>query len=137
MTSSSVFVYGTLKPGERNFKVAESGGKFSWEEATITGHDIYHLDPENYPAVIPGSGTVHGYIYTYEDMTAALPFLDELEGTSFTPPLYNRVLVTTQPQGKEVWVYIYGNTDRCFLPTATKVESGVWKPIASEDGLYP
>jgi gamma-glutamylcyclotransferase (GGCT)/AIG2-like uncharacterized protein YtfP len=27
--SSSCFVYGTLKPGERNFKVAEQGGAFT------------------------------------------------------------------------------------------------------------
>lgn len=28
MSCTSVFVYGTLKPGERNFGVAEKGGLF-------------------------------------------------------------------------------------------------------------
>jgi gamma-glutamylcyclotransferase (GGCT)/AIG2-like uncharacterized protein YtfP len=107
------------------------------EEAHLLNHDIYHFDPENYPGVLPGEGIVHGYIFTYEDMNTALPFLDELEGTTFDPPLYNRVSVLAQPMQKLVYVYIIGNRDRCFLPTATKVESGVWKPMSCENGLYP
>lgn len=80
---------------------------------------------------------MHGYLFTYEDMEAALPFLDELEGTTFNPPLYIRVLVTTEPHGKPAYVYIYGDPERCYSVTSVKVESGVWKPMSSEDGLYP
>lgn len=136
-TPSSCFVYGTLKPGERNHKVAEQGGKFTAEEGEIKGFDLFHFHPENYPGILPGEGVVRGYVLTYEDMSVAMPFLDELEGTEFDPPLYTRELVTVSPQNKQVWVYIYGNRDRCFLPTAQRIESGDWQPMSSEEGLYP
>ena len=135
--SSSCFVYGTLKPGERNYHVAQRGGTFSEEEGFIDGFQLFHLHPENYPAILPGDGRVQGYLLTYKDMDTAMPFLDELEGTHFDPPLYERVVTTVQPHGVPAYVYIYCDKSRCSLPTATVVESGVWKPVTSEEGLYP
>lgn len=135
--SSSVFVYGTLKPGERNHGVIGRGGSFSCEEAHISGFDIYHFHPENYPGILQGDGVVHGWIITYSDISKAMPYLDELEGTSMEPPLYNRVLTIAQPQGTPVWVYVYGRPERCRQPSARRVASGNWSPEGVEEGLYP
>jgi gamma-glutamylcyclotransferase (GGCT)/AIG2-like uncharacterized protein YtfP len=93
--------------------------------------------------VLPGLGTVQGFVLTYADMAAAMPFLDELEGTSFDPPLYHRVMASAYVAGEEqqVWLYIFGDKDRCLSASVTsgsrQVESGMWRPETSEEGLYP
>ena len=135
--SSSVFVYGTLKPGERNHNIAKRGGTFISEEGSIQGFEIYQLLPENYPGVTLGNGIVHGWLLTYEDIEYALQVLDELEGVHESPPLYERILVTVFPQKKKAWVYTYCNTERCKLQSAELITSGVWRPTTSEIGLYP
>ena len=137
MQPSSVFVYGTLKPGERNFRVAERGGKFVSAAGHIENHVLYHFEPENYPGVIAGDGVVHGYILTYENITRALPMLDELEGTDSSPPLYDRVVVNVLPRNEPAYLYVYHDTSRCLQDSAIRMDSGVWKPQSGEEGLYP
>jgi gamma-glutamylcyclotransferase (GGCT)/AIG2-like uncharacterized protein YtfP len=135
--SSSVFVYGTLKPGERNFKVAERGGRFTVKPGYITGFDLLHFEPENYPGILPGNGVVHGFALTYEDIDFALSVMDVLEGINDTPPLYTRVLTRMQPGDDLCWVYVYANEERCRQPSARLMPDGVWTPQSPEDNLYP
>lgn len=124
--TSSVFVYGTLKPDLRYYSVAQQGGEFAKEEAYLEGFDLYHLEPENYPALIRGSGRVYGWIYHYKAIEQALDYLDELEGLKLEPPEYERVEALAQPGDKTAWVYLYLNQQR--LATAFRLEHGLWLP---------
>lgn len=131
--TSSIFVYGTLKPGLRYRYLAEQGGTFSEEEAWLTGCDLYHLSPENYPALVRGEGRIHGWRYTYNDVGAALQVLDRLEGLHIEPPEYERIEAVSQPGDGMVWVYLYLNRER--LASAELVRSGVWTPESSASVL--
>ena len=97
----AVFVYGTLMPGERYEAVAQAAGEaLSRERATLSGHLLYDLRPEGYPALVAGGNrTVHGWIlmYSAEQWPAALAHLDDLEGLHLTPPLYARLERLEQP----------------------------------------
>ena len=116
MTESltTVFVYGTLMPGERNAHVAGPSGAFAAQPATLRGFTLLHLSPEGYPALVPGppESVAAGYALTYTPAAwrAALPHLDELEGLDEAPPLYTRQTVTLSTAGGgalEAWVYVY------------------------------
>lgn len=70
-----VFVYGTLKPGERNYwicadRVVESS------PATVKGR-LYDL-PLGYPVLTPGGDPVKGYLLCFKDATI-LQILDDYE----------------------------------------------------------
>ena len=121
---SDIFVYGTLKPGGSNYALAQ--GVIYTAPAYVEGYDLLHFDPEGYPAIVPGGGRVYGVVLTFEDITAALPALDALEGLHLTPPEYARVLVTAQPSGKTVWTYVYVNRVRLAAAGITKVVGGDW-----------
>ncbi len=87
-----VFVYGTLKPGERYYD-RYCAGKVVEEKPAFTLGKIYHLPIFGYPAVIPGDGKVQGYLLTF----AKAEFLQDLDGLEDYLPdrspkqnLYNR-----------------------------------------------
>ena len=122
----SVFVYGSLKPGEHNAYVATQAGSFSSRPAYIEGMALYHLEPENYPAMIPGNDRVYGCVLDYEDMAAALPALDALEGCDLQPPLYHRRVVWVQPMHEQVWVYIYAQSQRLEQEGVRYLPQGRW-----------
>lgn len=119
-----IFVYGTLKPGGRNYSLAR--GVTHTEPAYLEGFDLLHFEPEGYPAMVPGTGRVHGVILTFADIGAALPALDALEGLHLTPPEYARVTVTAQPSGRTVWTYVYVNEARLAAPGTSRVAGGDW-----------
>ena len=121
---SDIFVYGTLKPGGSNYALAQ--GVTHTAPAYVEGYDLLHFDPEGYPAIVPGGGHVYGVVLTFEDITAALPVLDALEGLHLTPPEYARVLVTVQPSSKTVWTYVYVNQTRLSAAGVTKLAEGDW-----------
>lgn len=119
-----VFVYGTLKRGQRNHD-AFCGGVLAVEEATVRGR-LYDL-PAGYPALVipekdmraigtsnptrdtaeanrcsadatpPRDPAVFGELFAFDDPEVRLPALDALEG--FVPGVpsspYRRVLIPT------------------------------------------
>jgi gamma-glutamylcyclotransferase (GGCT)/AIG2-like uncharacterized protein YtfP len=121
---TKVFVYGTLKPGGRYHHVARDAGAFTFEKAYLEHFVLYDLGLENYPAMIPGNGVVHGYVFEYDDIDKALVMLDKLEAVHADPPEYTREQATAQPMTETVWVYLYARAER--LKTATVVEGGEW-----------
>lgn len=123
-TISRIFVYGTLKPGGRNYFLAS--GVTHTEPAYLDGYKLLHFEPERYPAIVPGGGRVHGFVLTFADVKAALPVLDALEGLHLTPPEYARVTVTAQPSGETVWAYVYVNQARLAAAGVTPVAGGDW-----------
>ena len=48
---SKIFVYGTLKPGGRNYFLAV--GVTHTEPAYVEGYKLLHFEPEGYPAMVP------------------------------------------------------------------------------------
>ena len=127
--TTSVFVYGTLKPGGKNFYIAGLGGAFSVREAYVEGMRLYALEPEAYPAMMPddfGEGRVYGFMLDFENIEAALPHLDALEGCDLSPPLYHRVLAKVYPTGETVWTYLYARRERLEAPGVILLSDGVW-----------
>ena len=92
-----VFVYGTLKQGQRNFHFlqdAEFIGQFSTEP--IYSMFIF----EDYPAVcVDGQHAIHGEIYRVNE--AQFGLLDELE---WYPDFYQRIQIPTHHG--DAWMYI-------------------------------
>ena len=123
-----IFVYGTLKPGGRNYFLAQS--VIHTEDAYLDGYTLLHFEPEGYPAMVPssvpGENRVYGIVLTFADFGAALPELDALEGLHLTPPEYERVLVTVGPSGETVWTYVYINQTRLAGAGVTPVVGGNW-----------
>ncbi|ADI14509.1 gamma-glutamylcyclotransferase family protein [Truepera radiovictrix] len=119
-----LFVYGTLKPGGRNFHLAR--GVVRAEPAFVDGFVLLHFHPEGYPAMVRGAGRVYGALLTFADLDAALPVLDRLEGLDLEPPEYARVEVSVQPSGQRAWTYLYVNETRLAAPGVVPVPSGDW-----------
>ncbi|MEB3338453.1 MAG: gamma-glutamylcyclotransferase [Leptolyngbyaceae bacterium] len=72
-----VFVYGTLKPGESNYR-RYCLGKVVEEYPAIALGQLYAL-PQGYPAMTPGDNPVYGYLLAFAD-PGILVSLDQLEG---------------------------------------------------------
>jgi gamma-glutamylcyclotransferase (GGCT)/AIG2-like uncharacterized protein YtfP len=135
-TITKVFVYGTLKPGGRYHYIAQNAGLKAQQEAYLEGFDLYHLEPENYPALIEGTRRVFGWTFEFKNLAVGLAALDELEGVHLPIPEYRRVQVLsytleTQLNSEVVWVYLHNNLER-LKTAAWLVESGIWQP---SDGL--
>lgn len=125
-----VFVYGTLMPGERAAHVVGGARVERAEPAYLDGYDLYALEPEGYPALVPGRGRVYGWRYTLPDAPWALSRLDAYEGLDLEPPLYTRALVRSEPGGVAAWVYLYARAERLALPTARLLPEGRWSDDA-------
>lgn len=120
-----VFVYGTLKRGERNFPLAEQAGLVRVVSGYVEGFALFHLlansqRPYAYPAMVPGEGRVYGEVLFLP--AEGLKLLDELEEEGIE---YRRakVLVKTKEGMFEAWVYLYQKS----LEEAVYVQGGVWK----------
>lgn len=124
--SARVFVYGTLQIGGANEVVARRAGLVRAEPATLRGYRLFDLQPEGYPAVVPGPGVVHGEVL---ELAGPLDELDALEGVDECPPLYRRVRCTPEGAG-DAWLYVYARPERLARPGATWLPSGRWPPQA-------
>ncbi|MEA5533026.1 gamma-glutamylcyclotransferase family protein [Crocosphaera sp. XPORK-15E] len=125
-----VFVYGTLKPGERNYSIYCKGQVIKTCRAYTYGY-LYQLNL-GYPAMTVGDNKVKGYLLTFAEETA-LENLDELE--DYHPqrsPQDNQYLrqklaiynVTGEPLG-EAWSYLM-TPDNIQKFRGTFLKSGWW-----------
>lgn len=71
------FVYGTLKPGEVNYRALCAGRTLTETPAQVRG-TLFLLPGWGYPAIAPGDTWVQGYVLTFGDR-AILAMLDHLE----------------------------------------------------------
>lgn len=133
----SVFVYGTLMPGGSNVHVAARGGPFKVREAYVEGFALYHLEPEGYPAMVPGEGRVYGALLEFDDQAieVALVHLDALEGVAEVPPYYCRDIVAALPMHELAWTYLYARPQRLEQPGAELIPTGRWQPRGPFRGL--
>ena len=105
-----VFVYGTLKPGEANYKRYCSGKVVDFKRAFVQGK-LFAL-PMGYPAMTLGDSQVHGYLLSFSN-PRILNELDVLEDyqPNRQPPenLYNRQIIEVyEPQSLSYsWAWVY------------------------------
>ncbi|MGR5067998.1 gamma-glutamylcyclotransferase family protein [Vibrio alfacsensis] len=107
-----VFVYGTLRNGERNHHFL-SNAEFLGHHETDAQFVLYDLGP--YPALSIGHKAVQGEVYLIDDST--LMALDKLEDV---PVEYRRETIIT-PFG-QAWIYLYQDTEQL----SEEVASGDW-----------
>ena len=148
----NVFVYGTLKRGERNH-VRFCRGVLRVREATvrgclydlpfgfpalvvpeesilITGTADYPADAERHRFAVPGTApirgkAVHGELLTFDDPLERLPALDGLEG--FRPgekTLYRRILIPVRAGDEALPAWVYA----VELPSGEHLPGGRWPP---------
>ncbi|WP_027882899.1 gamma-glutamylcyclotransferase family protein [Meiothermus rufus] len=135
----AVFVYGTLKRGERNFAVAKEAGWLRSVEAYIEGFQLFHLPRQrrlgySYPAVVPGEGRVWGEIQWFADLERALDLLDALEDEGRE---YLRKATLAYPLAEAppcwVWVYVYPSRHRVQAASGRWLPAGVWREAEGVD----
>jgi len=139
-TPSAVFVYGTLKRGERNFQISERAGWVRSVKAWLEGYQLFHIPrrerlPYTYPAVVQGQGRVWGEVQWFADLEAALRVLDVLEdeGNEYLRISVQAHLGSTleshgleRPLSLEVWTYVYPHPDAILQARGIPVLDGVW-----------
>uniref|UniRef100_A0A7C2FUI4 Gamma-glutamylcyclotransferase family protein n=3 Tax=Thermus islandicus TaxID=540988 RepID=A0A7C2FUI4_9DEIN len=119
-----VFVYGTLKRGQRNHSLVAPYLQRVLP-GSVAGFRLYHLGagghrPYAYPAMVPGEGRVYGEVLFLRPQ--ALPLLDALEEEGVE---YRRVRVRVEtPEGRlSAWTYLYLGDLEAALP----LPEGVWE----------
>lgn len=126
----SIFVYGTLKPGERNYQLYCTQA-IEVQKAIARGK-LYNL-PMGYPAAIfPESHLVRGYLLKFGDRSV-LQTLDELEEYSPNQPLtqnlYQRHQIEVYNANLEslgmVWTYSM-NQQQIDAYGGTFINNGWW-----------
>ena len=141
----NIFVYGTLKRGQRNH-APYCDGALDVREAEVCGW-LYDL-PFGFPAlvvpeetilavgtgdyagdagkqrsevrmILPSKSVAHGELPTFDDPKAQLPALDGLEGfRPGEPGLYQRVLIPVHADGESLlaWAYTVERPAGNYLP---------------------
>lgn len=130
----AVFVYGTLKQGQRNFALSRQAGWRCSAEAYIEGFRLFYIPqspvrPYAYPGVVRGEGRVWGEVQWFADLKQALLLLDELEDEGRE---YRRIPTTaylTQPAAQPcaVWVYTYPSLQAVQSVRGLWLPEGVWQ----------
>jgi gamma-glutamylcyclotransferase (GGCT)/AIG2-like uncharacterized protein YtfP len=127
-----VFVYGTLKPGYHNYRVA-APWVVGTAEARAFGK-LYDL-PQGYPALTAGKDIIHGYLLSFVDKQA-LADLDDLEDYDSNKTdgdnLYYReeteVFDGSMNSIGKAWIYRMTD-DSHYVKRGTYDPSGNWKPL--------
>ncbi len=106
-----VFVYGTLKPGERNYQYY-CGEKTVAEVPAYTHGQLYHF-PAGYPGMTKGKSKVKGWLLSFnnEKILASLDSLEDYQESR--PPEfneYNRLIIPTYSLSGnllgQAWCYV-------------------------------
>lgn len=135
-----VFVYGTLRPGQPNWKRLLSGRTERVVAGRLSGAVL--LDCGHYPAAVerPGPGLVVGEVVWMKPVAwpMVLSALDDLEGYSAGDPdrLYDRVVrpVETADGPVDCWVYVAGRRIAGGLPAVT---GGDWIAYCADRATSP
>jgi gamma-glutamylcyclotransferase (GGCT)/AIG2-like uncharacterized protein YtfP len=146
-----VFVYGTLKPGERFHHHYCASALVEAIPAWVQGL-LYHLPAEKYPALTPGIGWVQGYRLKFAE-PAILSTLDQLEAYQadrlaaeneyqrtlwdmFREPITPMTMSSASNSLGQAWVYWMEKTlihqrQGVYLP------DGYWSESRFDDGGNP
>ncbi|PJM99674.1 hypothetical protein CG740_29550 [Streptomyces sp. CB01201] len=127
-----LFVYGTLRPGERYHRRFLAGRTRSERPALLTGALLY--DGPGYPYAIPGDGTITGTLIgldpaVHPELLSALDELEEYVGPGHPRNLYDRLVREALVDGRPVrsWVYLAApRLARELLAGGTPIPGGDW-----------
>ncbi|CAM5393070.1 gamma-glutamylcyclotransferase family protein [Streptomyces xanthochromogenes] len=127
-----LFVYGTLRPGERYHRRFLDGRTRSERPALLTGALLY--DGPGYPYALPGDGTITGTLIeldpaAHPQLLAALDELEEYAGPGHPRNLYDRLVREALVEGRPVrsWVYLAApRLARELLAGGTPIPGGDW-----------
>jgi gamma-glutamylcyclotransferase (GGCT)/AIG2-like uncharacterized protein YtfP len=112
-----VFVYGTLRPGQKNYARHLQGKTVREAPASCAGL-LFVLPEEGYPYLLPGRGTVQGELLflapaIYEQTLRRLDVLEEYDPGSEATSAYLRRRATVRLAGGEeyqAWVYYWNRS---------------------------
>lgn len=147
--SRPVFVYGSLKAGEFNYKRYLDGKVLTTEpkRARIKG-SLYDMPYKGYPALLVeefSTDWVYGEIFELLDYEATLSQLDDLEGYHGVNHPANEYECSTltvevwQEQSEKfiaqkVFVYLYRvENDSLFTQQTEAVKDGIWRPSVMKE----
>lgn len=107
-----VFVYGTLRPGEKNYPLFLEGKTVREAPATVCG-ELYFVADGGYPYLIPGESTVTGELVEldpdrYGEILHGLDRLEEYDPADEERSVYLRRKATVTLRGggeTPAWVY--------------------------------
>ncbi|MEH2206439.1 MAG: gamma-glutamylcyclotransferase [Nostoc sp.] len=105
-----VFVYGTLKPGEANYKRYCAGKVVDVKTAFVQGK-LFAL-PMGYPTMTLGDSQVYGYLLSFSNpkILNELDVLEDYQPNRQTPKnLYNRQIIEVyEPKSLSLgWAWVY------------------------------
>lgn len=114
-----VFVYGTLRPGEKNYS-SYLGGK-TIREVSATAEGILHFVKSDggYPYVVSGAGVVHGELIEinppfYAETLRSLDKLEEYDPADEGKSLYLRRRTTVHLYDggtADAWIYYWNRPE--------------------------
>lgn len=129
----SVFVYGTLKPGQQNYDRYCGDRVVYHEPASVPGR-LYHLTP-GYPGLTYETGWVQGILLHFQT-AEVLTGLDELETfTPGAPPsqnLYQREWQQIYHPDRTplAWAWLYRmSLEQVIALEGIWVPEGIWDPM--------
>lgn len=120
-------MYGTLKPGERNYPYYCEGKTLQEQEAYTYGQ-LFHLSL-GYPGLLEGKGKVQGILLTFAD-ESVLDSLDELED-------YSSMRAPDQNEYQRKRIPVYSLDDKFlgevwgYVMTSDKIQQYQGKPVIS------
>jgi len=125
-----VFVYGTLRPGEKNYPVYLAGRTVA-EVAAMAEGQLYFVAEGGYPYVKPGRGTVAGeLVYLdprhYAQTLQGLDALEEYDPDDESNSVYlrRRTLVTLADDSRPAaWIYYWN----CPQIVGIRIASGDYR----------
>jgi len=114
-----VFVYGTLLPGESNYRRYLAGRTLKEQPATIAG-SLWLVEEEDYPYLLPGRDPVHGVVMhlrpeLYQEVLAAIDRLEDFDPRAPRTSLYVRQQTTAQllsGGSLTAWCYLWNAAER-------------------------
>jgi gamma-glutamylcyclotransferase (GGCT)/AIG2-like uncharacterized protein YtfP len=135
----NVFVYGTLKPGEKNYSVCARSVVTS--QPAIAEGRLYAL-PFGYPAMTLEAGTVYGVVLSFADVTILeildaferhdpIEFYDYIPGQSLEQNEYDRQEITVYDLARRslgrAWSYTM-TKEQVQQLDGTLLPGGQWHP---------
>ncbi len=113
-----VFVYGTLRPGEKNYPEYLQGKTVREEAATVAG-ELFFVAEGGYPYLLPGNGRVSGELMDlhpslYGQVLQRLDALEEFDPADEGSSIYLRrcaIVFTVRGERREAWVYYWNCPD--------------------------
>lgn len=131
MRPAGIFVYGTLKAGERAARLAERAGLLRRVPAVAEGLVLYAL-PQGYPAAVRGHGRVVGELLFFRDLGRALWLLDRYEDAG--REYFRRLVRVRTPWGPRLaWVYLYPNQAAVQRAGGRRLWHGRWSGRVPEE----